>query len=103
MILVETNLFFNLCLMIEIVGEGVMNLGRGQMRVALEDFVHRAPLFVLPGDEAHPNAGASKNGSPSRHVRLLLDIRMWKFVNRNFSRYFRTHLERPFNSTVLPQ
>lgn len=24
-----------------------MNLGRGQMRVVLEDFVHRAPLFVL--------------------------------------------------------
>ena len=93
MILVEANLFFNLSLMIQIVREGVVNLGRGQMRVALEDFVHCVSLFVLPGDEAHPNARASKNRVPSVHIRLLLDVGMWKSVNRHFSHYFRTHLD----------
>ncbi len=73
-----------------------MHLGRGQMRVVLEDFVHRAPLFVLPGDEAHPDAGASQDRSPFARVNLLLDIRMRKVASRNFPRHFCTHLHRPF-------
>jgi len=77
----ETDLFFNLRLMIEIVRKGIMHLRGSEVRIALQDFIYRTSLLVMPGHKTHLDTCACNDSSPPTRIDFVLNIRMLDFVD----------------------
>jgi hypothetical protein len=56
---------FDLCEMIVGIAEGIVDLGRGQMRIGLSDHLHRVTGLCALVDESHWDAGAHNDGITS--------------------------------------
>lgn len=80
-ILAETDLLFDLRLMVKVVGEGIMHLRRSEVRIALQDVIHRPLLFVIPGNETDRDTRTPDDGPASAGVSLVFNIRMHDFAN----------------------
>lgn len=72
------DLLFDLCEMIIGIAEGIVNLGRGQMRIGLPDHLHRIAGLCALVDESHWDAGAHNDGITSADREIFVDITMFR-------------------------
>lgn len=69
---------FDLCEMIIGIAEGIVDLGRGQMRIGLPDRLHRIAGLGALVDEAYWDAGAHNDGITSADREIFVDITMFR-------------------------
>jgi len=72
------DLLFDLCEMIIGIAEGIVDLGRGQMRIGLQDRFHRITGFGALVDETHWDAGAHNDRITSADCEIFVDITMFR-------------------------
>ena len=72
------DLLFDLCEMIIGIAEGIVDLGRGQMRIGLQDRFHRITGLGALVDETHWDAGANNDGVASADREIFVDITMFR-------------------------
>ena len=69
----QPDLLFDLCEMIVGIAEGIVYLGRGQMRIGLPYHLHRITGLCALVDKAHWNAGAHNDGITSADCEIFVD------------------------------
>jgi hypothetical protein len=74
-IVIVAHLSFDLCLVLMVVGEGTMDLGRGESGEMLQDFFHTQAPLVMPYDIADKKASAADNGPAPTDCGFTLHIR----------------------------
>ena len=72
------DLLFDLCEMIIGIAEGIVDLGRGQVRIGLQDHLHRIAGLCALVDESHWDAGAHDDGITSADREIFVDITMFR-------------------------
>lgn len=77
-LLFPPDLVFDLCEMIIGIAEGIVDLGRGQMRISLPDYLHRITGLCALVDKSHWDAGAHNDGITSADGEIFVDIAMFR-------------------------
>jgi len=93
------DLLFDLCEMIIGIAEGIVDLGRGQMRIGLQDRLHRITGLGALVDEAHWDAGAHNDGITSADREIFVDITMFRLDRVG---HMPVHLIRELRSQYQP-
>lgn len=60
------------------IAEGIVDLGRGQMRIGLQDHLHRITGLGALVDETHWDAGPYNDGGTSADREIFVDITMFR-------------------------
>ena len=77
-LVVPPDLLFDLCEMIIGIAEGIVDLGRGQMGIGLQEHLHRITGLGALVDKTHWDAGAHNDGITSADREIFVDITMFR-------------------------